>query len=212
MDPTLLQSIFDIETRFTRRFSVDMPYGSLRVDLPLPSLPIVELSHPSRYFPGMVAADMWIWGAERQDPRLTAKLPPYPAQRRVLSDSLRQSDIRQARVSEKGVVLGVKATDQLVPFSLTYKSAAITALFGDVKTSQSQDGRFQTRAAEMLGGATAATLNQPGVAAALLKVAASPAGLPYQQIRNLIESERGIGLRGSPAMAIKLTLRTRPTV
>ena len=77
--------------------------------------------------------------------------------------------------------------------TFAYALDAIHAMFADeaMVTSQSDVGRFQTRAAEMLGGPFGQLTVQPGVRAVLEKVSRSGTGLSLHQLKGELRRSRG---------------------
>jgi hypothetical protein len=192
VSPLLLGHISTLKTKFKRSYEIEVPYGTMRARVPIPSLTLLDQPVLQEYFTGLVAADISTWHLRGQDPRLTAWLPDHPEQSALVTNALTFEDAKQGRASRNGVVVGVKANANEAPIQLCLKTEAFRVLFGgDVEAGQSDAGLFQTRAAEMLGGAAAGVLNQPGVAAALKLLAHRTNGVRLQQLKSEIYSNRG---------------------
>lgn len=179
-----------LRTSFSRPIRTDFRPEARSIDIELPSLPF---SGPDPLFPGLVAAQVELHGVRGQDPRLTPSLPPYPRHSELIEQHALASDARQVRVSSTGLVIGVQAhaTSLSVPFA--FNLDVMRLLFDDptAVTEQSDDGKFQSRAAEKLGGPFGGFLNQPGVRAALACAAEASGGLSMQQIEGAINRNRG---------------------
>jgi hypothetical protein len=128
------------------------------------------------------------------DPRFTASLPPLRRFGSLLERSgMSHADHVRVTAEGDGVVLGVSATSDEVTIGFANNLAAIHTLFDDkdLKVSQSDEGRFQTRAAEMLGGPFGGVMVQPGVRALIAKAARSNAGLTLQQLKAEVKKNHG---------------------
>lgn len=180
-----------VGTAIEQPFNVTMPYGVLRTSLPLPAAPISpEWRGGSAEF-CTVAAEVVIERMRGQDPRLVAKCPPDP----VFTDLLEHvtEDVpRVLRPTTRGYVAGVRASGWRMRLQLHRKSDVFRRLFpGGVEVGQSDEGLFQTRGGELLGGATSGALAQPAMAAALGLLADHPRGVPAQRIRQTISGNVG---------------------
>ena len=182
-----------LDTRFVSSVRVEFAPDARSVMIRVPSVPVFHGEH--QVMPGTVAVDVEVNNVSRLDPRSTASVPPF---RRLGSTLIRDGGVRavdhlRIRADGNGVVLGVSATSDEVPLVFAFNLDAIQALFDDeeLKISQSDDGRFQTRAAEMLGGPFGGRTLQPGVRAVIEKAARSSAGLTLQQLRAEFKSNRG---------------------
>jgi hypothetical protein len=144
--------------------------------------------------PGTVAVEIDVHEVPGLDPRSTPSLPPLRRCGTLLERSeMSQLDHVRITLDGDGLVLGVSATSDEVPIGFSYHLDAIETLFDDkdLKVSQSDDGRFQTRAAEMLGGPYGSVMVQPGVRALLDKAGRSTAGLTLQQLRAEVKKHHG---------------------
>ena len=180
-----------LKTDFNSSFNVTIPYGAMRPTVSIPSVPLggdgVALGDYRT-----VAADVHINSITGHDPRLVALLPE---DRRFsdLLDFVTDDVLRVRRPTEWGFVAGVRASTSSLNVQLHRKSEVFRRLFGPegVVAEQSDVGLFQTRAAEMLGGANGGALTQPGLVAALRLLASIPAGVPLARLRAEISNHRG---------------------
>lgn len=179
-----------IGTEYERSSRLTFRPEDLRVDVDLPSLPIGK---SGRYLGGVVAAEIAIYGVNNLDPRLTLTPPPMRSISILSGAQTFREDYKHARTSEEGWVLGVNAFDDAVAVPAISVLDAFKALLGDdgVKVKQSDIGKFQSRAAEKLGGPFSGFLNQPGARAALDTAARSTNGLMWHQVVRAIGKHRG---------------------
>lgn len=181
-----------VETRFTStfrgEFSPTAHVGRVRV-------PTVPLAPRAKLMPGITAVELTIDNTNGLDPRTTAQLPPYRRHGKLLERILGTVDIDHIRITADGdgVVVGHQASRDEVPLGFPSHLDGIHALFDDesLVVAQSDDGKFQTRAAEILGGPFGSLLLQPGVRAVIDKAAATPTGLNLQQLQATLRSKRG---------------------
>jgi hypothetical protein len=182
-----------LDTRFESSVRAEFAPNARSVMIRVPSVPILPGEH--QVMPGTVAVDIEVNSVSRLDPRSTASLPPFRRFGSVLvrNGGLSAADHVRIRADGDGVVLGTSARSDEVPLGFAYNLDAIHALFDDedLKISQSDDGRFQTRAAEMLGGPFGGRTLQPGVRAVIEKAARSSAGLTLQQLKAEVKNNRG---------------------
>jgi hypothetical protein len=181
-----------LDTRFESSVRAEFPPTARSVMVHVPTVPLVPGVH--QVMPGTVAVEIDVHDVSGLDPRFTASLPPL----RRFGPLLQRSGMSHAdhvRITSEGdgVVLGVSATSDEVPIGFAYNLDAIGTLFDDkdLKVSQSDDGRFQTRAAEMLGGPFGGVMVQPGVRALIVKAARSNAGLTFQQLKAEVKRNHG---------------------
>ena len=180
-----------VRTQFTRSVRADFVLSAHSVDVDLPDLPLTD--EPNAIRRGVVAAVVSAHTVAGQDPRFTAAIPSFRRYSTLLRQVGLSEGVDQIRVSEDGVTFGIQAdTDQLaLPFA--YNLDVFRVLFDDetATTSQSDVGKFQTRAAQMLGGPLSGFLIQPGVRAALLDAAQKSIGITYQQMVQSVRDNRG---------------------
>jgi hypothetical protein len=181
-----------LDTRFKSSVRAQFPPNAQSAMVRVPSVPLVPGVH--QVMPGTVAVEIDLHDVPGLDPRFTPSLPPL----RRFGTLLEQSGMSHAdhvRITPEGdgIVLGVSATSDEVPIGFAYHLDAIQTLFDDkdLKVSQSDVGRFQTRAAEMLGGPFGGVMGQPGVRALIDKAGRSTAGLTLQQLRAEIKKHHG---------------------
>lgn len=118
------------------------------IPLDIPKLPL----HDSvGLFPGIVAAEIDFHEASGVDPRLTVSLPPYRRHAKLIDRQGYGAD--QVRISSVGPVLGVQANLDDISVLNAYQLDVMQLLFDDDKVvvGQSDEGKFQTRAAELFG-------------------------------------------------------------
>lgn len=178
-----------LRTRFTRTVRVDFRATAPWVDVPLPTLPLVD--DPEAYTRGVVAAEIRMHSVSGQDPRLCASVPPYRRHSSLLHATTLGAE--QGRVTHDGVALGVFADSEHARFPFTSCLDVMALLFDDdrVSVAQSDVGRFQSRAAEKLGGPFSGALNQPATRAALKLAAGRKAGVTLPHLRRVAEDNRG---------------------
>ncbi|WP_353952494.1 hypothetical protein V6K52_03355 [Knoellia sp. S7-12] len=182
-----------LETRFESSFRTEFrptaPIAMVRV-------PTVPLDPSAKLMPGVVAVQMTINNAHGLDPRSTAQYPPYRRHGKVLQRLIGTVDVDHVRINAEGdgVVVGHQASRDEAPLGFPPHLDGIHALFDDIslKVAQSDDGKFQTRAAEVLGGPFASLAIQPGVRAVIDKAAGTPAGLTLAQLQASVRSNRGV--------------------
>jgi len=181
-----------LDTRFESSVRAEFPPTARSVMVHVPSVPLVPGVH--QVMPGTVAVEIDIHQVSGLDPRSTASLPPLRRFGALLERSgTSPADHVRITAEGNGVVLGVSATSDEVPIGFAYNLDAIHTLFDeeDLKVAQSDDGRFQTRAAEMLGGPFGGVMVQPGVRALIDKAARSNAGLTLQQLKAEVKHNHG---------------------
>lgn len=174
----IASSRFRIEARPTARLiPVDIPRLPLREDL--------------GSFAGIVAAEVDFHEASGVDPRLTVAIPPHRRHAKLIDRAGYGAD--QVRISSVGPVLGVQADLDEISVPNAYHLDVMRLLFDDDKVvvGQSDEGKFQTRAAELFGGPLAGHLAQPGVRAAIQEASTRLAGITLSHLKNIVLSQRG---------------------
>ncbi|MCK0111909.1 hypothetical protein MWU75_07140 [Ornithinimicrobium sp. F0845] len=181
-----------IDSRFKSSVRAEFPPTAAHAMVRVPSVPVTAEAH--QVMPGTVAVEVDVNTVVGLDPRSVACLPPLRRFGR-LQERVAFSHTHDVRVNAdgEGVVLGVSARNDEVPVAFVFQLDAIATLLDDdsVKVAQSEDGRFQTRAAQMLGGPAGDLLTQPGIRALIEKAGRSATGLPLQQLRAEILNNRG---------------------
>lgn len=181
-----------LNTRFEASVRAEFPRTARSVTVRVPSIPIAPDVH--QVMPGTVAVEIDVHDVSGLDPRFTASLPPFRRFGQLVERSAR-SQADHVRVSSEGngVIFGVSAASDEVTIGFPHNLDAIRTLFDDkdLNVSQSDDGRFQTRAAEMLGGSFGGVVVQPGVRAVIDKTARSSAGLTLQQLKGEVKRNCG---------------------
>lgn len=180
-----------LRTPFTRPIRADFRPEARWIDVDLPTLPIRD--EPDSYFPGVVAAEVGLHEVRGQDPRLTASLPPYRRHASLIAHDALMAGVDHVRVTDSGMALGTQAHSEYVRVPFAFNQDVVRLLFDDdsVAVAQSDVGKFQSRAAEMLGGPFGGVFNQPGVRAAVMLAADKRAGVPLQHLRQIVEHRRG---------------------
>jgi len=181
-----------VDSRFKSSVRAEFPPSAGHVMVRVPSVPVAPEVH--HVMPGLVAVEVDLDSVTGLDPRSVASLPPLRRFGRLLERmALGHTDDARINADGDGVVLGVAARRDEVPVGFVYHLDAIATLLDDesVKISQSEDGRFQTRAAQMLGGREGNLLAQPGVKAVIEKAGRSATGLPLQQLKSEVLNNRG---------------------
>ncbi|TCN53511.1 hypothetical protein EV641_106156 [Rhodococcus sp. SMB37] len=170
------------------KFRVETRPSARLISVDLPRLPLHD---PSDDFPGVVAAEVEFHEASGVDPRLTVAIPPYRRHAALIDRPGYGAD--QVRISAVGPVFGVQAALEDLSVPNAYQLEVMQLLFDDEKAvvGQSDEGKFQTRAAELFGGPLTSHLAQPGVRAAIQESGAKTTGIRWQQLTNVILSQRG---------------------
>jgi hypothetical protein len=181
-----------VDSRFKSSVRAEFPPSAGHVMVRVPSVPVVPEAH--HVMPGMVAVEVDVHNVTGLDPRSVASLPPLRRFGRLL-ERMALGHAHEVRINAAGdgVVLGVAARNDEVPVGFVYHLDGISTLLDDesVKVAQSEDGRFQTRAAQMLGGPAGNFLTQPGVRTLIEKAGRSATGLPLQQLKSEVLNNRG---------------------
>ncbi|MGN7975970.1 hypothetical protein ACTJJ4_00180 [Microbacterium sp. 22195] len=181
-----------ITTRFSRSFSQDSRPTSQMVEVPLPELPLVD--RPSSIWRGIIAAELQPHTSLGHDPRLTVAIPPYRRHSQLLEHTANLRGIRQRRSAATAQVMGVDATADTAPLAFASNLDVFQRLFDDpsVEVSQSDIGKFQSRAAERLGGPFGGLFNQPGARAVLSETARKGEGLHLDHLRRIFIDNKGL--------------------
>lgn len=180
-----------LKTDFNTSFNVTVPYGAMRPAVSIPTVPLGGDGGALGDY-RTVAAEVFVNSVTGHDPRLVARLPDDPRFSDLL-DFVTDDVLRVRRPTEWGFVVGVSAASSSLNVQLHRKSEVFRRLLGSegVLVEQSDVGLFQTRAAEMLGGASSGALTQPGLAAGLRLLASHPAGVPLARLKAEITNNRG---------------------
>lgn len=178
-------------TEFTKNIRTDFRPEAHGIDISLPQLP--RRNGSSRYRRGIVAAEVELSEVANQDPRFTAQVPPY---RRHASLVERRHHIHGAdhvRPIQRGIAFGLDATAEDLHYPFLYSQEVLCLLFNNkaVKVTQSDVGKFQTRAAERFGGPYSGFFIQEGVRAAVTLAAGKEIGVSLDQLRNTVKNSRG---------------------
>tara|TARA_B100000378_G_scaffold236396_1_gene203211 strand:+ start:1122 stop:3764 length:2643 start_codon:yes stop_codon:yes gene_type:complete len=181
-----------ITTRFARSFSHESRPTAQMIEVPLPELPLVD--RPSSIWRGVIAAELQLHTSQGHDPRLTAAIPPYRRHSQLLEQTTNLRGIRQRRSAATGQVMGVDATADTAPVVFASNLEVLQRLFDDssVEVSQSSIGKFQSRAAERLGGPFGGLFNQPGARAVLTETARKGDGLHLDHLRRIFVDNKGV--------------------
>lgn len=93
---------------------------------------------------------------------------------------------------DTGISIATQASDTAVAVPFLYTGEALSLLSGptDLTIRQSDEGRFQTRAAEMLGGMFGGWATQPAVRAVIMR-AARRGGVTYSELVQIAENNCG---------------------
>ena len=180
-----------LRTPFVQYFQATVEADGSPGRAPLPPLPVVRT--PEHLLQGMVAAEIDVHEVRGQDPRFTSALPPFRRQASLLRSVTLAGDVACERVTQDGVLVAVRPSSGLVPVPFVYRLEVFRALFDDtgVGIDQSANGRFQQRAAQVLGGEFTQLFNQPGLRAAVEVIARRDKGVPFAQARNEALNNRG---------------------
>ncbi|WP_344937495.1 hypothetical protein [Sphaerisporangium flaviroseum] len=180
-----------LRTPFNRSIRADFRPEARWIDVALPTLPL--RGAPRAYSHGAIAADIELHSVTGQDPRLTASIPPYRRHSSLLQHASGRDGIEHARVAHSGIVLGIDADNDHVGVPFVYNHDVMHLLFDDdaVTTSQSDVGKFQSRAAEKFGGPFSGVFNQPGLRAVVQLAAGKNTGVPLPYLRRTMEDNKG---------------------
>lgn len=118
-------------------------------------------------------------------------IPPYRRYAALVNRAGYGAD--QSRVSTVGPVYGVQANLEEISVANAAQLDVMQLLFDDdrVGVDQSDEGKFQTRAAEMFGGPLAGYLAQPGVRAAIQEAGTRNAGMTLSHLAQVVTRQRG---------------------
>ncbi|PWF24434.1 hypothetical protein [Ancrocorticia populi] len=176
------------ERILSNSFRINVGATTRLIPLDIPELPLRD---NLGFFPGIVAAEVGFREASGVDPRLTLSIPPYRRHAKLIDRPGYGAD--QTRISSVGPVLGIQANLDEISVLNAYQMDVMRLLFDDdlVVVGQSDEGKFQTRAAELFGGPLTAHLNQPGVRAAIQEAGTRMNGLTQQHLENTVSSHRG---------------------
>ena len=154
-------------------------------------IPPLALRDPTSIYPGIVAAELDFHEASGVDPRLTVTIPPHRRHAALIDRLGYGAD--QTRISSVGPVFGTQANLEELSVPNAYQLDVMRLLFDneEVVIGQSDEGKFQTRAAEIFGGPLAGHLAQPGVRAAIREAGTKLAGITLSQLTNVVTSQRG---------------------
>lgn len=185
-------TVFDIETNYEMPIRSEFHPGSTSARIAIPSIPWRD-ADIAEYFPGTVAAMVSISSESGQDPRLTSNIPPFRRHSKLLSQGIARQEVEQARVCYNGVAFLVQASATEFSFPFVHNLDAVRLLFDDKKSqlTQSDNGRFQSRAGEMLGGPFSNSLQQPAVREVLKAATTKHSGISLQEIRSILRDKRG---------------------
>lgn len=150
-----------LRTRFRASFDAEVTGRMWSVTATLPALPLRITSRDVEYF-GTVAADVHIYRETGLDPDRTAIIPRV----RTISTAMPYRDtMSQAfqRPNGEGSVLSVLATDETVTIPLMRPDHILQTILNEngVTVEQSDEGRFASRFASMLGGPDSLTSTEP---------------------------------------------------
>jgi hypothetical protein len=180
-----------LRTPFVQYFQTTVEADGSPAAAPLPPLPVLRT--PDHLLQGMVAAEIDVHAVRGQDPRFTSALPPFRRQASLLPAVTVAADVACERVTDDGVLVAVRPNGGFVPVPFVYRLEVFRALFDDpaVEIDQSANGRFQQRAAQVLGGEFTQLFNQPGLRSAVEVIARRDKGAPFAQARNEVLNNRG---------------------
>lgn len=180
-----------LRTKFVRSIRTDFRPEASWVDIALPAFELCE--EPDAFRRGVIAADVAWHSVVGQDPRMTSTLPPFPQEAALLRRNASMMDVvDHVRVTHGGIALGIDAGNEHARVPFAFNQDAIRLLFNDdsVTATQSDAGRFQTRAAQKLGGPFTGLFNQPGVREAIT-LASQRAGVALPHLRAVVAKARG---------------------
>lgn len=190
-DDSAYSTFTGIRTIFTHTFSTTFRPGSLLIDAPLPRVPLV--ADPDTIGPGLVGADVTIYEAVGQDPRVSILMPPFRRHAQLLEGAKRTEGVEQVGIIPDGIALGIQADIDRVRIPFFFNLDVMRLFFDseEISVTQSSEGKFQMRAAEILGGPFSSALNQPGLRAAIERTASRISGISLQELTNILRQQRG---------------------
>jgi hypothetical protein len=178
---------FDAPASRSFRHEIEPTASTFAIELP--RLPVVDAA---AHFQGVVAAEIEIHEDTKLDPRLSLAFPPHRRHAALLERAL-AFGADHVRVSGGGPVISVQVTDDSVTLPTASNLEVMRLLFDDesVRVDQSDEGKFQSRAAEMLGGPFSGALTQPALRAAIERTAAKTAGITFEELKGTVAKNRG---------------------
>ncbi len=170
-------------TGFIRSFNAEVTPRAAGVSILLPALPWPSGRRRGRW-PGIVAADISIFGEYGLAQERTMAVPRI----RRLADLLGRPDVGFGsfrRPNGEGGVYAVQADEESVRVPLVQPVAVLEGLFDepDWRFSQSEDGQFAARLAEILSNPTTSAASEPAIREVLLQAARrSDTGMPFDAL------------------------------
>jgi hypothetical protein len=184
--------IHPMTTSFIRSFNTEVAPRAAGVSIPLPALPWPPGYRRGRW-PGIVAADISIFGEHGLVQERTMAVPRV----RRLADLLGRPDVGFGsfrRPNGEGGIYAVQADEESVRVPLVRPVAVLDGLFDepDWRFSQSEDGQFASRLAEILSNPTTSAASQPAIREVLLQAARrSDTGMPFDALLQAAINARG---------------------
>jgi hypothetical protein len=181
------------ESRFRRGFDLQIDRDSDVVNVPLPDSPWSQdrdgAAEPDL---GQVAAEVRFDQQADLEPGWSASIPAV----RWLSPLVRRwdTDVRKfARPLGEGRVLSTWTRSDSVAFRLVPAVETFEALFRDEgwHCTQSDEGKFESRLVQRLGGLGSETANQPAIRAILRLLGRADRSVSYGKLYNHALTERG---------------------
>lgn len=181
-----------LSTNFERSFDAEVDSRAWLATIPLPQLPWPVGRYPGRW-PGIVAAEVHVYSEHGLDPDRTCIVP----RSRRLAALLRQRGENLEvflRPNGDGGIFGVQAADDTVNLAITHPLNIFEALLDqpEWKFGQSDEGRFDARFTDLLGGAGTDAANQPAIRGTLLQAAGRrEVGLVFSELEQIAIRSRG---------------------
>jgi len=178
-------------TDFTRSFNAEVTPRAPSVSIPLPALPWPAGRRRGRW-PGIVAADINIFGEYGLAQERTMAVPRVRRLANLLARQVGNESFR--RPNGQGGIYGVQAHEESVRIPLVQPVAVLEGLFDEPgwRFSQSEDGQFAARLAEILSNPATSAASEPAIRAVLLQAARrSDAGMPFDALLQAAIEARG---------------------
>ncbi|MGH3670092.1 MAG: hypothetical protein ACRDSH_05590 [Pseudonocardiaceae bacterium] len=185
------RTVDSIETQISRSFQVNIDARAVSATIALPSMPWRDGRRPGRW-PGVVAAEVEIYGERGLDPERTSILPRMRQFATLLYNSTIDSTPFRWPTGD-GFVYGVQASDETIEIPLFNPLEVVGKIFGEDswKVDQSDEGRFSTRLADILGGQSTTLASQPAVRTILLRASSSDGGVTFSELERRAIDSRG---------------------
>jgi LSD1 subclass zinc finger protein len=184
--------VHPLTTDFSRSFNIEAGPRATGLAIPLPVLPWPS-GRRRGYWPGIVAADVSLFG-ERGLTR--ENTPAVPRVRRLAKLLASGGSVLESfrRPNGEGGIYGIQAVEETVQIRLVPALDVLEGLFDQPgwRFSQSEDGQFTDRLADILRNSVTAAASQPAIREVLLQAARrNDAGAPFDALLQTAIRARG---------------------